>query len=125
MYAFKATIRKRSPRKDKFLKEKQEAKLFFEFFQTITKGVESIEKQYNGKIDQSTIENHKSKGKSEEIARRMILRYAKASKTFDLPAMKKDLNEGANSLKNLRKRNSIEIITLKYFNLFLNLNDKT
>jgi subtilisin family serine protease len=80
--------------KDKFLKEKQEAKLFFEFFQTITKGVESIEKQYNGKIDQSTIENHKSKGKSEEIARRMILRYAKASKTFDLPAMKKDLNEG-------------------------------
>jgi glycosyltransferase involved in cell wall biosynthesis len=28
------------------------------------------------------------------------------------------------SLKNLRKRNSIEIITLKYFNLFLNLNEK-
>jgi cell wall-associated protease len=80
--------------KDKFLKEKQEAKLFFEFFEAISQGIESIDKQYNGKIDKSTIENHKSKGKSEELAKRMIIRYSKATKSFDLTSMRKDLDEG-------------------------------
>jgi subtilisin family serine protease len=80
--------------KKKFLKQKREAKLYFEFFQIINEGVESIEKQYDGNIDKTTIENHKSKGKSEEIAKRMIIRYGKMTKSFDLTTMKKDLEEG-------------------------------
>ncbi|NBV57898.1 MAG: peptidase S8, partial [Bacteroidetes bacterium] len=80
--------------KEKFLKQKREAKLYFDFFQGINEGVESIEKQYGGNIDKTTIENHKSKGKSEEIAKRMIIRYAKMTKSFDLETMKKDLEEG-------------------------------
>ncbi|MDG1725160.1 MAG: hypothetical protein P8I11_05675, partial [Bacteroidia bacterium] len=80
--------------KKKFLKQKRETKLYFEFFQIINEGVESIEKQYDGNIDKTTIENHKSKGKSEEIAKRMIIRYGKMTKSFDLTTMKKDLEEG-------------------------------
>ena len=75
--------------KDKFLKDKNESKLFFEFFRTISQGVESIEKKYERKIDKSVIENHKSQNKSEELAKRMILRYAKATKSFDIESIKK------------------------------------
>ena len=80
--------------KDKFLKDKSESKLFFEFFRTISQGVESIEKKYERKIDKSVIENHKSQNKAEELAKRMILRYAKATKSFDIESIKKDLEEG-------------------------------
>lgn len=36
--------------KDKFLKDKSESKLFFEFFRTISQGVESIEKNTRGRL---------------------------------------------------------------------------
>jgi subtilisin family serine protease len=80
--------------KDKFLKDKSESKLFFKFFRTISQGVESIEKKYERNIDKSIIENHKSQNKAEELAKRMILRYAKATKSFDIESIKKDLEEG-------------------------------
>lgn len=80
--------------KEAYLNESKESKLYYEFFLNMYDGVVAIEEQYDGPIEITTIENHKSKNKGEEMGKMMALQYAKSTKNFDFQSLKKDLKEG-------------------------------
>ena len=80
--------------KKTYLKESQEAKFYFEFFEQIKVGMELLEKEEGPNPTKEQIENHKSKSRSEQIATQILTRAIKQSDSYDYASLKSEM-EGA------------------------------
>jgi subtilisin family serine protease len=80
--------------KDVYLKENQEAKLFYDFFFNVKQGLGFLESEYGTDITKEKLKVHKSKSKYEEMAKQVLLGNAKGNKPLDYPTVKKELLEG-------------------------------
>ncbi len=76
----------------KFRNERDEAKSNFEFYSQLKSGLEALERSYGEDITKSELKEHKSRNRSEEMARLVLLMQALMEKgEFSYPKAKKDL----------------------------------